>query len=266
MPQYLSPGVYVEEKDPGPRPIVGVSTSIAGAVGVTEKGPTSGKPVLVTSFADFVARFGSYLSEPSDSAIVNDWAGNATEGGRWWQFAHSVEGFFLNGGQQLFVKRVFARDADPAKANLGGGLVIPLKADAKRGESTLILEHLIGLDDGGPTNPGTQIHLVRGDTQADLGTFTVESYDAVRNQITLAGGTLPEDVKAGRDIVEVHPRPAAPGPVAAADATVALSANAKGAWGDDISVQIKPMVSASLGILSDPGEGAAVFSRVVDVA
>ncbi len=29
MPQYLSPGVYVEEVDAGPKPIEGVSTSVA---------------------------------------------------------------------------------------------------------------------------------------------------------------------------------------------------------------------------------------------
>jgi phage tail sheath protein FI len=240
---------------------VGVSTSIAGAVGVTEKGPTSGKPVLVTSFADFGAHFGGYLLEPSDPSILNDWAGSATEGGRWWQFAHSVEGFFLNGGQQLFVKRVFAQSAIASSANLGGGLVIPLKADAKRGASALLLEHLIGLDEGG------QFHLVRGDTQADLGAFTMGSYDPVRNQITLGGGaTVPQDLESGRDFVEIHPRPAAPGPVLDANTTIAVSANAKGAWGDAISVQIKPMVGATLGIQSDPGEGAAVFSRVVVAA
>ncbi len=32
MPQYFSPGVYVEEVDSGPRPIQGVSTSVTGAV------------------------------------------------------------------------------------------------------------------------------------------------------------------------------------------------------------------------------------------
>jgi phage tail sheath protein FI len=259
MPQYFSPGVYVEEKDPGPRPIVGVSTSIAGAVGVTLKGPTSGKPRLVTSFADFVTNFGGYLPEPSPD-IVNDWAGSATEGGRWWQFAHSVEGFFLNGGQQLFVKRVFASAAAASSANLGGGLVIPLTADAKRGANTLVLEHLTGVADGGT------FHLFRGDTQADLGPFTVQSYDPVRNRVTLSGATLPEDVEARRDFVEIHTRPAAPGPVTTANTVVAVSANARGGWGDAISVQIKPMVSATLGILSDPGEGAAVFSRVVVAA
>jgi phage tail sheath protein FI len=56
MPQYRSPGVYVEEIDAGPKPIEGVSTSICGAVGVTARGPTAGKPELVTSWTLLLTR------------------------------------------------------------------------------------------------------------------------------------------------------------------------------------------------------------------
>ena len=100
MPEYLSPGVYVEEIDAGPKPIEGVSTSTAGAVGVTLRGPTrgrrgpfTGKPELVTSFAEFVRKFGGYIPEPS-AAEVNRWTFNANEGGRWWHFPLAVKGFF----------------------------------------------------------------------------------------------------------------------------------------------------------------------------
>ena len=41
MPQYLSPGVYVEEVDSGSRPIEGVGTAVAAFVGLAEKGPTN---------------------------------------------------------------------------------------------------------------------------------------------------------------------------------------------------------------------------------
>ena len=44
MPEYLAPGVYVEEVNTGPRPIEGVSTSTAGFVGETERGPTRPTP------------------------------------------------------------------------------------------------------------------------------------------------------------------------------------------------------------------------------
>ena len=93
MPEYLSPGVYVEEIDAGAKPIEGVSTSTCGAVGITARGPTTGKPVLVTGFLDFERRFGGFLPEPL-AALRNQWANDDAEGGMWWQFPLSVKGFF----------------------------------------------------------------------------------------------------------------------------------------------------------------------------
>ena len=50
MPEYLAPGVYIEEIQTGPRPIEGVSTSTTGMAGVTERGPIL--PRLVTSWEE----------------------------------------------------------------------------------------------------------------------------------------------------------------------------------------------------------------------
>ena len=61
--QYQREGIELAIKQ---KPIEGVSTSTTGMVGVTTKGPTEGAPVLVTSFAEFRERFGSYLAEPTD--------------------------------------------------------------------------------------------------------------------------------------------------------------------------------------------------------
>ena len=91
MAEYLSPGGYVEEVDAGPKPIEGVSTSTAGAIGVTARGPTSGKPELVTSFAEFQRKFGGIYDVP-DTAIQAQW--NTDDGGYWWRFPLSVQGFF----------------------------------------------------------------------------------------------------------------------------------------------------------------------------
>jgi len=63
MPEYLSPGVYVEEFESGGKPMEGASTSTAGFLGLAEKGPTEGLPELVTNFGDFLRIFGGYLSE-----------------------------------------------------------------------------------------------------------------------------------------------------------------------------------------------------------
>lgn len=84
MPEYLSPGVYVEEIDTGNKPIEGVGTSTVGFVGVTERGPIA--PRFITSFTEYRRVFGGYTSTGF--------------------LAHGVEGFFQNGGKRCFVARV----------------------------------------------------------------------------------------------------------------------------------------------------------------
>lgn len=108
MPDYLSPGVYVEEIPPSARPIAGVGTSTAGFIGLVLGAvamplkPTSqtdrfsltaaGLPTLITSWEEFKNSFG-----------------NIQEGNR--ILAHAVYGFFNNGGTRCWVLRVEA-DAD----------------------------------------------------------------------------------------------------------------------------------------------------------
>ena len=41
MPEYLAPGVYVEEVPSGSKPIEGASTSTAAMVGMTQRGPVN---------------------------------------------------------------------------------------------------------------------------------------------------------------------------------------------------------------------------------
>lgn len=100
MPEYLSPGVYVEEYESGAVPMEGVGTSTAGFIGVAEKGDVIGKPQLVTSFSDYVRIFGGYLSE--------------TKFGENRYLPHAVEHFFINGGSRAFVMRVCPADAKVA--------------------------------------------------------------------------------------------------------------------------------------------------------
>jgi uncharacterized protein len=92
MPEYLSPGVYVEEFESGGRPLEGVSTSTAGFLGLAEKGAVEGLPELITNFGDFQRKFGGYLSE------------NAFGDNRFLPYA--VEHFFVNGGGRCYVMRV----------------------------------------------------------------------------------------------------------------------------------------------------------------
>lgn len=96
MPEYLAPGVYIEEIEIGAKPIEGVSTTTTGFIGMAERGPLN-KPTLVTSFAEYQRIFGGYLSEKN--------YGNK----RWLPYA--VEGFFVNGGQRLYISRVATDEA-----------------------------------------------------------------------------------------------------------------------------------------------------------
>ncbi|HEV7809521.1 MAG TPA: phage tail sheath subtilisin-like domain-containing protein [Candidatus Limnocylindrales bacterium] len=85
MPNYLSPGVYVEEVEAGSRPIEGVGTAVAGFVGLAARGPANA-PTLVTNWAQFVMTFGDFI-----------------EGS---YLAHAVYGYFLNGGGACYVVRI----------------------------------------------------------------------------------------------------------------------------------------------------------------
>ena len=69
MPEYLAPAVYIEEVDTGSKPIEGVSTSTAGMIGLTERGPVD-IPILVTSAGEFQRWFGQYLDDSFGIAAI----------------------------------------------------------------------------------------------------------------------------------------------------------------------------------------------------
>ncbi|MCL2633097.1 MAG: phage tail sheath subtilisin-like domain-containing protein [Oscillospiraceae bacterium] len=105
MAEYLSPGVYIEEYDSSPRSIEGAGTSTAGFIGFTEKGPTTGAPVLVTNFADYQRKFGGFLSEYTH--------------GKYRFLPYCVEQFFANGGTRCFISRVIPSNAKSASSKQG---------------------------------------------------------------------------------------------------------------------------------------------------
>ena len=100
MPEYLTPGVYVEEIDTGNKPIEGVSTSTVGFLGVAERGPRAA--TFVSSATEFARTYG--LPYKTD---------------RPYYLAYAVEGFFLNGGQRCYVQAVSPKDAGAATHDAG---------------------------------------------------------------------------------------------------------------------------------------------------
>src|SRR5688500_1232280 len=105
MPEYLAPGVYVEEVDTGAKPIEGVSTSTCGMVGVAERGPVD-VPVLVTSVGEYARWYGGQLR-----------AGDQYYGAHRF-LPHAVDGFFTNGGKRVYVVRVVDSAATKASSDL----------------------------------------------------------------------------------------------------------------------------------------------------
>ncbi len=106
MGEYLAPGVYVEEL-PTNKPIEGASTSTAGIVGVTERGPVNATQ-LVTSYPEYLRMFGGAL--PQDEF---------TDTGRSHCYLpHAVEGFFVNGGKRTYVTRVLPEEASFASRDM----------------------------------------------------------------------------------------------------------------------------------------------------
>jgi phage tail sheath protein FI len=98
MPEYLHPGVYIEEIERGPRPIEGVPTSTAAFLGEAERG--SIKPRLVTSYKEYQRWFGSVFGP--DKFVP-----------------YAVNGFFENGGKRVFICRLVGEAATPAQAAFG---------------------------------------------------------------------------------------------------------------------------------------------------
>lgn len=96
MPEYLAPGVYIEEIEIGAKPIEGVSTSTAGFLGPTERGPTS--PRLVTNFGDFKRKYGGFVD--------GSYLGNG------------VEGFFRNGGKRCYMGRIIGSGSATSTTDL----------------------------------------------------------------------------------------------------------------------------------------------------
>ena len=93
-PEYLSPGVYVEEVDKGAKPIEGVGTAMAAFVGFAEQGPIN-QPTFIPNWTEFVNTFGGFIKGV--------------------YLAPAVYGYFQNGGGRCYVTRLPGGEAEAAE-------------------------------------------------------------------------------------------------------------------------------------------------------
>ncbi len=118
MPQYLSPGVYVEEQR-GTPPIIGVGTSTAAFIGVVDTAPTNPdgkafampfKPGRPLDPNNIVAADRYTLAAVTTPTLITSWDqfknnfGDIQAGNK--ILAHAVYGFFNNGGTRCWVTRI----------------------------------------------------------------------------------------------------------------------------------------------------------------
>jgi len=244
MPEYLSPGVYVEEIDAGPKPIAPVATSTAGAVGVTQRGPTT--PTLVTNYGDFVRQFGGPLPI-ADAAAQAKWA----NWGHYWQAAESIKAFFDEGGARVYFQRVVPSVALASKADFNGGLYAGLRQDVEPAHAEIQLTHVTGI------SAGTSLAFVSEAGSPIGAAATAASVDYEERTVTFAA-PLGISARRGLDLVTIM----------AVDNAAVLTATAssKGEWGDDISVQIMPTIGARKTLGATPTSGGRVTTQTTAAA
>lgn len=120
MPDYLAPGVFVEEVSYRSKAIEGVGTTTAGFIGPCRYGPVVDTPRMLTSLAEFERLYG-------DGGPLAFGVDGAMRGANYlW---HAARSFFVEGGKRLFVSRVFRPRGGGSPADLGAAHGAPPHAD-----------------------------------------------------------------------------------------------------------------------------------------
>jgi phage tail sheath protein FI len=131
MPEYLAPGVYVEETSFRSKSIEGVSTTTTGFVGPCRYGPVTEPADIITSLGEFERSYAGggnlEFADPAGQPDETDPMDNFL-----W---HGVRAFFNEGGKRLYIARVFRplRGEYPPdfsqRVDLNGDPTDPLWAD-----------------------------------------------------------------------------------------------------------------------------------------
>lgn len=99
MPEYLAPGVFIEEIERGPKPIEGVATSTAAFLGEAERGPT--RPRFVTGSGEYLRLYGDVFALDKYLPL-------------------GVKAFFDNGGRRCYIARITGQNAVAASLTTEG--------------------------------------------------------------------------------------------------------------------------------------------------
>jgi phage tail sheath protein FI len=144
MPEYLAPGVYVEETSFRAKSIEGVSTTTTGFVGPTRYGPLDLEPEIITSLVEFERTYGDrqrlvFINEDDTTTEMDNWM---------W---HAARAFFEEGGKRLYVARVYSGSGSPpvmgfSSATIGGspGLTVRARFPGRAGDARVTFTFNVG--------------------------------------------------------------------------------------------------------------------------
>ena len=231
MPEYLSPGVYIEEIPAQLKAIEGVSTSTAGFVGAAERGPVpvvayplpfvappgfplpvDDTPVLVTSFGQFTQTFGGPLSLTANPGHAH--------------LARAVRTFFDNGGHRCYVTRVIAAAATRASVRVAQGQVLRLNRRAAVGDTVVYFSSLRNVATGAGT-----LQFFQADGTAIGAAMAVTGWNTATGGVTL-GAAIATAMQPG----DVYAIASALAPVATQGPM--FFARSPGEWGNALRITI----------------------------
>lgn len=180
MAEFLSSKTVVQEEPAALQPLDRPQVAVGAMVLVTEKGPV-GVPTLLTSFDEFRDIFGSYITN-GDGVI-------------------SVEGFFANGGQFLYVVRtVHYTDPAIASSKTSAAGTITASTPATAATAGVVLgtnvapfdltpgDTLVGSVDGNPDDTAT-IDAAAA-SRASNNTETFDLADGLTLTVSIDGGSV----------------------------------------------------------------------------
>ncbi len=194
MPQYQTPGVYVEEVSSGSKPIEAGATNVVGFLGIAQKGPIN-EPTLVTNWTQYTKTFGGMHQ--------GGWLG------------HAVYLFFQNGGTKCYINNLDEskfKEAPKAEAGKEDAKADD-KAEAKKVDYVVknpdnITKLILGKDEG----PGKRTGLFAFNPITDIsivcapGVSEPAAQDAIlshceQNRFRVAILDAPETIEKGIDTI-----------------------------------------------------------------
>ncbi|MCD9185035.1 MAG: phage tail sheath subtilisin-like domain-containing protein [Pyrinomonadaceae bacterium] len=115
MPEYLAPGVFIEEVSYRSKSIEGVGTTTTGFIGPTRYGPIDLEPDVITSLGEFERVYGD--RQQLSFGNPDDDSKQKFHNYMW----HAVRAFFEEGGKRLYITRTFRPITDENNEVLDDG-------------------------------------------------------------------------------------------------------------------------------------------------